>query len=120
MAENTGRLLIIDDSLFVSRLLARLLERAGHATMAIERPAEIPMALETGVFQAAFVDVNLGGGVDGIGVALGLRIQRPAMRIVVMSGDPASLAKARAAGFRHVLGKPFSEADLMRALEPRD
>ena len=53
---------------------------------------------------------------DGLRACSLLRASRPGLRIILMTGDPSSAARAKAAGFPTVLRKPFSLAELEDAL----
>lgn len=73
------------------------------------------LALARGVqYDLALCDVNLPDG-DGISLARALSQVRRSLRVVVVSGNPANLDKAHAAGFTRCLRKPF-ELDALKAL----
>ncbi|MBI3299345.1 MAG: response regulator [Elusimicrobia bacterium] len=111
------RLLIVEDTAAVSRLLSRSFEQAGYAALVIDRASDLPAALDTGAFHAALVDVDLPEGADGVVVAQRLTRLRPEMLVVVMSGDHRNLERAGAAGLTRVLPKPFTQAELFDAVD---
>jgi CheY-like chemotaxis protein len=56
-------------------------------------------------------------GMTGIELAARLTAERPAVQVILMTGDVASAERARASGFiAAVLLKPFSTADLRDAV----
>lgn len=99
----------------MSRLLMRLLSMDGHDVLAVGRARDLALALETGAFRAALVDIELPDG-DGVALAGGLRRSHPGMRLIVMSGNPEQLERARGAGFSPLLAKPFTGGELRAAL----
>lgn len=110
------RALVIEDDPGMKRLLVRLLERAGRSVLAVSCVSELPLALETGPFDEAFVDVGLPEGADGVQVSLALMRERPSLRLVVMSADADQIQRAAAAGLARRLPKPFTAAEFQAAL----
>ncbi|MDE2290961.1 MAG: response regulator [Elusimicrobia bacterium] len=112
MGTARDRVLVVEDDPAVSRLLMRLLERAGREVLCVGGGAEVAAALETGPFRAAIVDCDLPGAEDGLGVARRLRAARPETAVVMTSGRPDNLQRAAEAGFTRTLPKPFTPAEV--------
>lgn len=111
-----SNVLILDDDPSSVRMLSRMIEELGYEAIGITHVGEILDAINRATFSAALIDVNLGSGIDGIEAAKGIRGVRPAIKLVVMSGDPTNNDRARAAGFEHFLQKPFSLETLKEAI----
>lgn len=105
------RALITDDDAAVRRLLARGLGAWGWETAECGSASEALAAFAAGRFELAVFDVDLPDG-DGIALAQALRRSAPSLRVVVVSGDPENLERARRAGLAACLQKPFELAAL--------
>jgi CheY-like chemotaxis protein len=115
--------LVVDDDPQLLRLMARLLDGAGHHT---RTAATLPDALA--LFDApgaeidlAVLDVNLaasGGGGAAELLPL-LRARAPGLEVVLISGDelPQDLEQALSAQGGRFLRKPFAPKALLRVLE---
>jgi len=101
------RILVIDDEISICRLLARLLSKEGHEVETFLNGQEALDAFEPKKFNMALVDINLGKGLDGLKVSQELRSKDPTLRAVLMSGDPANIARIKEADFDQFLQKPF-------------
>lgn len=108
------RALIVDDDPAMSGLMRRCFTAWGWTA---EECGSISAALELlkrGQYDLAVCDVDLPDG-DGIFLACALSKARPALRIVMISGDPRNIIRARAAGIELRLQKPF-DLDALKAL----
>ncbi|MDE2489272.1 MAG: response regulator [Elusimicrobia bacterium] len=105
------RVLIVDDDAAQLRLLTRALAQDGWDAVAASSGAEALAAFTGGAFDMLLSDVNLGDA-DGVTLAQAIHRERPGIPVVLMSGLPENAERARAAGFKHCLGKPFSLAEL--------
>jgi DNA-binding response OmpR family regulator len=101
------RALIVDDEPSILKLLTRILTRGGWNVCCAANDREALEAFKPAYFEIAFVDVNISDGLDGIILARRLRELDPALRIVMMSGEPANAARVEAAGLGTLLRKPF-------------
>ena len=70
-------------------------------------------------YDLALCDVDLPDG-DGVFLACALSDEKPALRIVILSGDPRSVDRARAAGFNGCLHKPFDLSELKALIGRED
>lgn len=95
-------------------MLEDLLSLLGHQVIAVA-DAEAGLAR----LKAARFDVLLTGlhlpGMSGLALAGQVRIQAPAVRIVIASGAPASDPEFQASGYRTLL-KPYKVEQLQAAL----
>lgn len=110
------RAFIIDDDASIRRMLSRCLSLWGWE--AVEQPS---VAAATAAFaekrpELALCDVDLPDG-DGVALAQTLRKADADLRLVVMSGNPENLARARLNGFTACLQKPFELAELRALIE---
>ncbi|MGH7995714.1 MAG: response regulator [Opitutaceae bacterium] len=114
-----ARILIIDDCLSVRITLDYCLRAAGHEIVLAENAsAGMRRATEGGV-DLVLADVNM-PGMDGVAMCWAMR-DVPSLReipILLMTGCPTqeTLGRARAAGARAVLSKPFEMDELVKAL----
>jgi CheY-like chemotaxis protein len=103
------RLLLVDDDPLVGKAIRRLL--AGHHVTIALTGIDALALYEPGM-DAALIDLQLTGGMDGLDVAGFLRGKDREFHIVIMGGDlPIVLP------YPHI-DKPFTAAELRIALEP--
>ena len=82
--------LVVEDNSLVRIIIADFLERAGFMVIQAVDGAAALLVLDSGAeFHALFTDVQMPGPIDGVGVAVLVRKQRPGMPIVVTSGHGA-------------------------------
>jgi len=111
--------LVVDDDSSQRRLFQRVLERDGWDVVAAESGAAAVEAFARGSYELLLSDINL-GDMNGIDLARGVRQQCPEIRVVLVSGLPENLERAKSAGFTSCLLKPFVLEELWRlAREPR-
>ena len=72
--------LVVEDEALIAMLVADTLAEAGY------RPVLTPEGRDAPVADAAVVDLRLADGQDGRDVVRGLRAQRPALPVVVVTG----------------------------------
>ena len=109
----TPSVLIVEDEIFVSSDIARILEDAGYRVAAIA--ADRKEALEAGPkAQIALVDINLRDGSTGPQIALDLS-RNYGTKIVYVTANPAQIAPQAetAIGF---IRKPFSDEAILTAI----
>jgi CheY-like chemotaxis protein len=110
--------LVVDDEVLSSQLVAEVLCENGFALHAVEDGEEALRYLESGAaVDVLFTDINLAGRMDGSMLAPEVRAQRPELPIVHCSGhySPSSLAPPVSRSI--FVRKPYSPADLCRLLE---
>lgn len=110
-----SRALIIDDDPAVRRLFQRFFQGTGASADAVADKASALAIFAPNVYEVALCDVDLGRD-DGIETAMILRRLEPSLRIVVVSGLPDNLERAKAAGFEACLLKPCSLEELSAAV----
>lgn len=107
-----ARILVVEDDDAVIELLELALEARGASVVSVKARADLPVALASGVFDAALLDMSpLLGDVSGAVAAL--RHASPGARLVVMSGSvPQAEIGAGAVWVR----KPFEVREIVDAL----
>lgn len=116
-----GRVLVVDDDAVVRQTVRTQLERAGFA---VETAGDGTEALERqAVFQAdtLLVDVVM-PGMDGPETIVQFRLRHPTVAIVAMSGGGKGnlkefLSCAERVGARVTLPKPFTQEELLAAID---
>lgn len=113
-ASNQRRaVLIVEDDDAVRQFAVRVLEQAGYDVQASATPEEaIALARETRPIDALILDVVL-PRMSGITTATEIRRNRPFIPILFMSGYPVDAV----AGATDFIGKPFSPAELLSAVD---
>ena len=114
------RILIVEDEAIVSLFLQNLLVDMGHRVAGIAPSLRTALAIAAGTrADLAIVDIGLAGdGGDGIDTAVALR-ERHGVPSLLMTGiryDDLPI-RARRAQPLALLMKPYTEADLERALD---
>lgn len=109
------RVLVADDEPEVRAVLARMLGALGHRADLAPDGWELLRLAGASEPDLVLSDVDM-PGCDGIRAGKLLRRARPALPLLLMTGDPESARAARLAGFGPVLLKPFSLSELAAAL----
>jgi CheY-like chemotaxis protein len=79
--------LVVEDNSLVRIVIADFLENAGFVVIqAVDGAAALAILASGAEFNILFTDVQMPGPIDGAGVAMLMREQRPDMPIVVTSG----------------------------------
>jgi DNA-binding response OmpR family regulator len=115
------RILIVEDSDSIRRMIEALLGARGHEVLAVSTGAKgIDAALASGP-DAILLDLHLPGGFDGFDVCRRLREAEltRGVPIIVISAltDDASKRRAMEAGATAYYTKPFSPTALLREME---
>lgn len=105
--------LVVDDDASQRRLLQRALEKEGWEVQVAESGAAALEAYAARSFELLVSDVNL-GDLNGIDLAKALTQRQPSLRVILISGLPENLYRARLAGFTTFLQKPFGLEELWR------
>ncbi len=118
------RLLVMDDDPAVLSTLCEMLLALGHETTACENGesafAVYAEAMKRGrPFHGAFLDLTVRGGLGGADLAPRLLALHPDACLVVASGyaDQSGREHLQRLGFRGVLAKPFTLAEIRALLE---
>jgi DNA-binding response OmpR family regulator len=117
-ASSSGRVLIVEDTDIVRRLLSILLERRGYDAMAVASGQAALDVADDG-FEVVLLDLGL-PDMHGLEVCRRLRSRESTagLRIIILSGrdDPRDRRDGLAAGADDFLPKPFTEPELMARL----
>lgn len=108
------RALIVDDDEALSRMLLRCLTQWGWLADQAPRVSVALDSFKRGSCDLLLCDVDLPDG-DGISLARALLNVNPSLVVIIVSGNPENLERAREVGLTACLRKPFPLDDL-RAL----
>jgi PAS domain S-box-containing protein len=115
-----GTILVVDDEPVVRKVVARMLERAGHSVMVASNGCEgvDSFTARPDDFAAVVVDLTM-PDIGGDEVLARIRRLRPGVPVVLMSGYTREDFDTKFTGKERVafLHKPFRDAELSAALE---
>lgn len=111
----SGRVLVVDDESAVRILVQSVLRTMGYdvTTASGGREALRAVYAESATPTLLVTDIDM-PGMTGIELAARLTVERPSVRVIFMTGDPASAARARdrTRFVAAVLLKPFTTGEL--------
>jgi len=111
-----ARVLIVDDDYATRQALAALLKQLGHTPVVADRADEALRVIASAEkFDVVVTDVVM-PGMNGIEFAERVRRARPALPIVLVTGDADALDDVLASGAVALL-KPYSPDTLRRVLK---
>lgn len=110
------RALIVDDDAALSQMLSRCLSQWGWASDQAPRVCAALEFFKQGSYDLLLCDVDLPDG-DGITLSRALLKVNPSLAVVIISGNPENLGRAREVGLAACLRKPFSLDDLRAAID---
>jgi two-component system, cell cycle sensor histidine kinase and response regulator CckA len=112
-------ILIVDDESTLRSVFADLMTGEGYRCITAANALDALQIIESNLlkFDMLVTDINMPGGLDGVGLADKLRELQPDVAILLITGYAKSSAmkEAKARGYR-VLEKPFRHADLDAAI----
>lgn len=116
-----AKILLVDDNAELRRMMEATLSRAGHHVQAAPGGKEGIQLLKQQEFDLLITDIVMPEQ-DGFETVQIARKLRPALRILVMSGDsprhaPLYLKTAAFLGAHQTLLKPFTVGDLAEAVK---
>lgn len=118
MAARRTSVLLVEDEILISELVAEVLSDSGFAVHTVEGGEEALRYIESGAdVDVLFTDINLAGRMDGSMLAREVRAQRPELPIVYCSGRYSSSALTPPVSRSIFMKKPYDPADLCRLLE---
>jgi two-component system, cell cycle sensor histidine kinase and response regulator CckA len=112
----TESILLVEDEAMLRDLARRVLTREGYTVTAAGNASEaLAWASTQGPMDLLLTDVVVPGGSDGVELAKQLRINRPGLRVLYMSGytDNAVMHHGILAPGAFFLQKPFTPLELM-------
>lgn len=110
------RVLIVDDDTSMSRMFSRCFSQWGWTSIVSHSVSDALEFIRQGRYDLAVCDVDLPDG-NGIALAHALLKTTPSTRVVMVSGSPANLEKARKSGLPQCLQKPFDLGELKALLD---
>lgn len=113
----TTIVLVVEDDDCIRECASEAIEAQGFPVRGFATAEAALACLEEGVLdtEAMFTDVCLAGNLDGITLAIAVRVRWPTVRILVTSGDEA-IEKSLPAGIAFLL-KPWRIPEMLRHLE---
>ncbi len=108
---NAMRILVLEDEPDLALLLKDGLQAAGYRAVSAARVAEALERLESEVFHAAVLDINIG---EDLGFAVAQRLAQRDIPFLFASGNAAAVPAQYAA--RPFLAKPYALSELIDAL----
>ena len=111
-----AKILLVEDHPLVQKLCSTQLEGLGHTVVAVDDAESAQRILtDDAVFDLLLSDWSLPGEMDGLELALWVRVQHSGVAVLLMSGYADA---ERLGGDRNVpvLPKPFSAEELERCL----
>lgn len=110
------RALIVDDDVAIAHMLSRCLTQWGWEADECHSVVSALELFQSGQYDLALCDVDLPDG-DGIFLSRALLKVKPSLAVIIMSGDPGNLGRARAIGLAACLRKPFTLDDLRTLID---
>lgn len=118
MTARRTSVLVVEDEILISNLIAEVLDESGFAVHAVADGEQALRYLESGAdVDILFTDINLLGPMDGSMLARAARAQRPELPIVYCSGHYSPSALASPVPRSIFVKKPYSPDELCRLLE---
>jgi two-component system response regulator HydG len=119
-----SKILVVDDSVEMGRLVAERLVAAGHACDFVSSGTDALALCRKDLFDVVITDHRM-ETVDGFDVLAAVRAMSPSTKVLIMTafGNVESAVEAMRRGAYHYITKPFQFSDLLmfveRALEDR-
>ena len=114
-------ILIVDDEPGIRELLSMILEAAGHSVIAAEDGIEAPKVMASREINVVITDLLMPER-DGLEFITEIRAKYPKVKIIAMAGGghiarDSYLRIARNFGAHIILEKPFTQANVLGAIE---
>ena len=111
--------LIVEDEVLSRLAMAEYLRECGFHVIEAASGVEAQQLVLAGLkVDLVFSDITMPGGVDGIDLALWLMVQCDSAKVILTSGLPDALVKAKSA-CNQVLAfvpKPYNQADVVKRI----
>ena len=110
-------ILVVDDEEVIRLLFKETLEELGHKVITAEAGSEGLDLVKQRDFALVFLDLKM-PGMDGAEIFRQIRTIKPELPVTIITGypDSALMARALAQGPFGVMNKPFSESDIVAAV----
>jgi DNA-binding NtrC family response regulator len=102
------RILLAEDEVLVSMIVAETLEDSGFEVTAVENAAAALARLDQQSFDVIITDIRMPGSMNGWDVAEAARKHHPTIPVIYMTGDSQREMAGRAVPGSHLLSKPFA------------
>lgn len=111
-------ILVIDDEKIIQALFKDTIEEMGHTVVSAETGSEGLELAKNHDFNLLFLDLKM-PGMDGAELFRQIRLTKPKLPVIIITGYPESglMARALAYGPFGVMNKPFSESDIITAVD---
>jgi excisionase family DNA binding protein len=115
--EIKGAILAVDDEEIIRTLFKETLEELGHKVITAEGSQQGLELIKRGDFDLVFIDLKM-PGMDGAELFHQIKTIKPRLPVIIITGYPDSdvMARALAHGPFGVMNKPFSESDIIAAV----
>jgi len=115
--ETKASILVIDDEEIIRSLFKDTLEELGHRVLVAETGSEGLELVKQRDFDLVFLDLKM-PGMDGAELFRQIKTIKPKLPIIIITGYPDSdvVVQALAQGPFGVMNKPFSESDVITAV----
>ncbi|MBM7865838.1 response regulator [Heliobacterium gestii] len=113
------RIMLVDDSPFIHKALSKALEPAGYEICGVFRNGQLAVENYSILLPDLLImDITM-PVMDGVEAAREISARHPGAKIMMLSamGDEEILEEARAAGASGFMTKPFSNPELLEAVE---
>jgi excisionase family DNA binding protein len=115
--ETKTSILVIDDEKTIRLLFKQTLEELGHRVQVAESGFKGLELIKQQDFDMIFLDLKM-PGMDGAELFRQIKTLKPKLPIIIITGYPDSdiMARALAQGPFGIMNKPFSESDIVAAV----
>jgi excisionase family DNA binding protein len=115
--QTKANILIIDDDEIIRLLFMKTLEELGHRVVSAETSSDGLELVKQWDFDVVFLDLRM-PGMDGAELFHQIKIIKPKLPVIIITGYPDSdmMARALTHGPFAVMNKPFSESDIVEVL----
>ncbi len=115
----TAKILIVEDHFPTAERMKRILEKKGYKITAIATSrVEALMAIEKEKADLVLMDIHLNGKIEGVITAKEIKQQYPVSIIYVTELKDEEIFKQAKETFpKHYISKPYTDADLVHAVE---
>jgi excisionase family DNA binding protein len=115
--ETKTSILVIDDKKIIRLIFKQTLEELGHRVQVADSALKGLELIKKQDFDVIFLDLKM-PGIDGAELFRQIKTLKPKLPVIIITGYPDSniMARALAQGPFGVMNKPFSESDIIAAV----